>query len=493
MRKRRYLLGAALLAVSVAVAGCGGESSTSGTAATTAPQSQTETQAPETTEGETKETTEAETKGAEAASGGYTAGTYTATAKGNNGDVTVEVTFSDSAMESVTVVEHGETPGISDGALEKIPAQIIEQQSLNIDAVTGATNTSKAILAAVEDCVNQAGGDAAALLAKEAVKKEGVDQELTTEIVVVGAGASGTAAALQAAQSGAEVVVVEMTAAPAGQGTMAGGLFAKGSTQQIEAGEPVDNQWVYNQFIDTGNYQVNGALLSRVIQMSGNTVDWLIENGCQLTLTHLGSGSYYEHTTHPFDTLHGYTEGGTAGITDLFAGELAEDPTVFIEVGNPVDTGKRYEDSHTPADLMPEIQKAVEAGKIIVAESPEEMEEKLGMTHLAETIERYNELCDLGEDRDHFKSAKYLDKLEGTLYAVEITPSVFLGTLGGVEINQYCEVINEEGKALPGLYAAGSDTSGVYGNTYVYFEGGTLGYAYNSGRLAGERAGDYVK
>ena len=141
---------------------------------------------------------------------------------------------------------------------------------------------------------------------------------------------------------------------------------------------------------------------------------------------------------------------------------------------------------------MPEIEKAIEAGKIITAESPEEMEEKLGMTHLVETIERYNELCDQGKDTDHFKSGKYLDKLEGTLYAVEITPSVFLGTLGGVEINQYCEVIKEDGKAIPGLYAAGSDTSGVYGNTYVYFEGGTLGYAYNSGRLAGESAADYV-
>ena len=669
MRKRKYFLGAALLAVSVAV-GCGGDSSTSGTAQTTADQSQSQTEA---SEAETKEEETTDKVLTEQASGGYTAGTYTAAAKGNNGDVTVEVTFSDSAIESVTVIEHGETPGISDGALEKIPAQITEQQSLNIDAVTGATNTSKAILAAVEDCVNQAGGDAQALLTKEAVKKEGVDEELTTEIVVVGGGASGTAAALQAAQSGAKVVMVEMTAAPAGQGTMAGGLFATGSTQQIEAGEPVDDGWVYNQFIDTGNYQVNGALLSRVIQMSGSTVDWLIENGCQLTLTHLGSGSYYEHTTHPFDTLHGYTEGGTAGITalhssveesggtvlyntkatelimedgkaagircekedggiltihadavilatggfggneaqvaetfgdgfgvsrvatnigtgidmamsagadasydkaitmhyglsrggtswttalnsallnpylhvdvdgnrfmneeafifepikssnvikslpqkkayelfdstmidivkdqgyagitDLFAGELAEDPTIFIEVGNPVDTGKRYEDSHTPADLMPEIEKAIEAGKIITAESPEEMEEKLGMTHLVETIERYNELCDQGKDTDHFKSGKYLDKLEGTLYAVEITPSVFLGTLGGVEINQYCEVIKEDGKAIPGLYAAGSDTSGVYGNTYVYFEGGTLGYAYNSGRLAGESAADYV-
>ncbi len=109
-------------------------------------------------------------------------------------------------------------------------------------------------------------------------------------------------------------------------------------------------------------------------------------------------------------------EKGYAGITDLFAGELADDPTLFIEVGNTVDTGKRYKDSHTPTDIMPEIEKAVADGKIITAESPEEMAEKLGMTHLVETIGRYNALCDQGKDTDHFKSPEYLDKLEGTLY-----------------------------------------------------------------------------
>lgn len=667
MRKRGIWTAAALMAaISMTAAGC---SQNSGKTAATA-----ESTATASSESAAENAAGTQTAGGSTNTAGYTAGTYTASAKGNNGDVTVEVVFSDSAIESVTVKEHAETPGISDGALKKIPAEIVSQQSLNIDAVTGATNTSKAILEAAEDCVAQAGGDAQALLAKEAAKKEGVDEEMTTEIVVVGAGASGTAAALQAAQDGADVIIVEMTAAPAGQATMAGGLFATNSAQQQEAGEPCDNKWIYDQFITTGNYQVNGGLLSKIIQMSGDTADWLIENGCQLTLTHVGSGSYYEHTKHPFDTLHGYTEGGTAGvtalhnsikeasgtvlyntkatelimedgkaagikcekedggiltihadavilatggfggneekvaetfgdgfgvsrvatnigtgiemamsagadasydkaitmhyglsrggtswttalnsallnpylhvdvdgnrfmneeafifepikssnvikslpkrkayeifdstmidivkeqgyagITDLFAGELADDPTLFVEVGNTIDTSKRYEDSHTPTDIMPAIEEAIAAGKIVKAESSEELAEKLGMTHLTETIERYNELCGQGEDVDQFKSAKYLDKLEGTLYAVEITPSVFLGTLGGVEINQFCEVITEDGKAIPGLYAAGSDTSGVYGDSYVYFEGGTLGYAYNSGRLAGESAAAYVK
>ena len=162
-------------------------------------------------------------------------------------------------------------------------------------------------------------------------------------------------------------------------------------------------------------------------------------------------------------------------------------------MGHEIDTSASYEKSITPVDLTEEIEALVAEGKIISAESPKELAEKLDMTHLEDTIARYNELCDRGEDTDHFKSAEYLDRLEGTLYAVPITPSVFLGTLGGIEINSGCEVIDPQGKAIAGLYAAGSDTSGVYGNSYVFFEGGTLGYAYNSGRIAGQSAAEYVK
>ncbi len=70
--------------------------------------------------------------------------------------------------------------------------------------------------------------------------------------------------------------------------------------------------------METGNYQINGALLSKVIQLSGSTVDWLIENGCNLILAHPGTGAIYEHIeSHPFATIHGYVDGGVAGITAL--------------------------------------------------------------------------------------------------------------------------------------------------------------------------------
>lgn len=89
----------------------------------------------------------------------FQSGTYTAKAEGKMGSITVEVTFSETAIESITILDHQETPGISDAAIERIPTDIITWQSLAVDTVTGATHTSNAIIQAVTDCVLQAGGD----------------------------------------------------------------------------------------------------------------------------------------------------------------------------------------------------------------------------------------------------------------------------------------------------------------------------------------------
>ena len=79
------------------------------------------------------------------------AGTYTGVGDGRNGDIQVEVVVNENKIESVAVTAHEETPGISDPALEQIPAAIVEKQSLAVDTVAGATLTSEGILMAVEN------------------------------------------------------------------------------------------------------------------------------------------------------------------------------------------------------------------------------------------------------------------------------------------------------------------------------------------------------
>ncbi|MCH1941420.1 FAD-binding protein [Holdemania massiliensis] len=74
---------------------------------------------------------------------------------GMGGDVQVKVTMDGDRIVSVDLVQHSETAGISDPAIEQIPAQIVAQQSTDVDLVSGATITSKAIIAAVQDALSQ--------------------------------------------------------------------------------------------------------------------------------------------------------------------------------------------------------------------------------------------------------------------------------------------------------------------------------------------------
>lgn len=155
----------------------------------------------------------------------YTEGTYTAQAQGNNGPVTVSVTFSADAITEVAVTEHAETPGLSDRPIEEIPAAIVAHQSLGVDTISGATNTSNAILTAVADCVAQAGGDAEALKAVEVEAAPVEDIEATYDVVVVGGGGAGLTAAITAAQQGAEVILIEKAGALGGNTLIAGQGF----------------------------------------------------------------------------------------------------------------------------------------------------------------------------------------------------------------------------------------------------------------------------
>lgn len=89
-------------------------------------------------------------------SGKYRDGTYGGEATGNNGTVKVSVTVSSGKIKEVKVTDHKETPALSDPAIERVPANIVKKQTWDVDAVSGATNTSKAIKAAAKAALDQA-------------------------------------------------------------------------------------------------------------------------------------------------------------------------------------------------------------------------------------------------------------------------------------------------------------------------------------------------
>lgn len=96
--------------------------------------------------------------GCSGSSAAYKPGTYKGTAEGHNGDLTVEITVTESAITAVKVIDHQETDGISDGAFAEIPNAIVEANSADVDTVSGCTDTSEAIINAVKAALAEAKG-----------------------------------------------------------------------------------------------------------------------------------------------------------------------------------------------------------------------------------------------------------------------------------------------------------------------------------------------
>ena len=114
---------------------------------------------------------------------------------------------------------------------------------------------------------------------------------------------------------------------------------------------------------------------------------------------------------------------------------------------------------------------------------------------LQDTIDEYNEMCANGVDTKFHKPQKYLHPITGKgKYLVGKYYLAAYGTVGGVRINKYCEVLDKNHMPIEGLYSAGSDANTIYGDSYNFtLPGNTMGFAINSGRMAGESAAEYIR
>ena len=156
----------------------------------------------------------------------FTAGTYTGTAAGYNGSVSLKVTFSDSAVTAVEIDSEAETGHVGTPAYDIMFPDIIAANGTGVDAVSGATFTSRAVREAVNDAAQQANvSDLASFKKNTVVHEAQAPIEATYDVVVVGAGGAGMGAAAQAAQNGDTVLVIEKNAEIGGNTLVSGGAY----------------------------------------------------------------------------------------------------------------------------------------------------------------------------------------------------------------------------------------------------------------------------
>lgn len=209
-------------------------------------------------------------------------GTFEGTANGRNGALTTAVTFKDGKITDVKVLKHGETDMISNLALEKVPARIVEHQSLVVDGVAGASLTSRAIMTGASQAVKEAGGKPSEFYKKMPKKQpSNVAKTLDTTVVVVGSGASGMAAAVKSQMLGNKTILIEKMPYLGGDTILnAGTLIATGSRYQREVMKETKDspELAYKDIMRVGKNRNDPVLVKMTSEKAGSVVDWLIDD-----------------------------------------------------------------------------------------------------------------------------------------------------------------------------------------------------------------------
>lgn len=242
-----------------------------------------------------------------AAAAAYVPGTYTATANGINGPVTVTATFDEDSIVEVLLDVSGETPGIGAAAGDALREQILSVQGPQIDGVSGATVTSNAVKEALVDCINQAGGNAvlAEPVAEEAAEPtdirwprcepdytpmaagEGkiayeldpidpaqIIDERDVDVLVCGLGPAGFAAALSCAQHGLKTVVIEKNDTGTINSCTIGGIHDR--IHKLY-GVEFDEEEILGEAMNKNGYRGNQDLYRQLGKISGEAVDWWLD------------------------------------------------------------------------------------------------------------------------------------------------------------------------------------------------------------------------
>lgn len=304
----------------------------------------------------------------------YTPGTYTATARGM-GDVTVTMTFDESSILDVVVDAPNETAGIGDKAAQALKEAILSGQSDQVDAVAGASVTSRAVKEAAGRCIAQAMGvpyaDVTAAPAQAASTGKWYDEAyfakpapitdisetVEADVVVVGAGNGGCVAAVSAAELGAKVVWVEKNSGPI---TWAGEIGAYNSKLMKEEYGIEYTQAELNEIINDicryGSYEVDQRLVALWVNESGRTMDWFVDKMAQK-----GIKTFIE--TDMKDTLymnkvqtHTVYQGEFKELGPNFMGSQVANP-LWVEYADEMGVNRLFE--HTAMQLEQD-----EAGRV---------------------------------------------------------------------------------------------------------------------------------
>lgn len=541
-------------------------------------------------------------------------GTYEGKSHGFGGELTVNVTVTDSKITAVDVTAQTESAGVSDDILAAMPQRIVDEQSYAVDAISGATYTANAIKNAVKSALKAAGAQDGQFDSVPVYTQK--EETLDADVVVLGSGLAGITAAMEAKTAGANVIILEKLGRIGGSSVTSGGIvYATGSPINSEYdNDPADMAAYFQQ---RANGLADQALIDFGAQHSGESVKWLMDNGVAFMengiptglspaprgtfalegaaglirplkekLVTLGIPVYLETpatalsaaeggagyvvkaqskdtaytinakavvmATGGFDAsdelrakyspdaanasfmssvgntgdgiamgeavgaatlfrggvmgfravnpalpmmagVNGLVWAGTLGVTDegvRFVDESVDYPVYFTKM---VETGRDefyYIFDSASAELC---EVAVSQGMGFKADTIEDLATAAGMdaAALKATFDRYQELAAAGKDEDFGKANIAPLAAEGPYYAIRFKKAT-IASFGGLMINTSSEVLDADGNAIPGFYAAGECANGQFFDKEYPASGTMLSLSTTFGRMAGTNAANFA-
>lgn len=192
-------------------------------------------------------------------------------------------------------------------SFEEIRTRILDANTPHVDAITGATSQSEAVKKAVSKAMLKS--------SKALAAEEGADPNETksVDVVVVGSGGAGLAAAIQAHDEGANVLIVEKMPTIGGNTIKASaGMNAAETRFQRVKGIQDSKELFYQESLKGGGNKNDPELLRRFVENAPQAIEWLATRGIMLNDITTTGGMSIDRTHRPKDgsAVGGYLISG---------------------------------------------------------------------------------------------------------------------------------------------------------------------------------------
>lgn len=200
---------------------------------------------------------------------------------GKHGAIQIEVVSKDGAIERIDVLDSRESAGLGDVCMKKLGKLIVDNQTLNVDVVTGASLSSMAYLTAVAEALDKAGEKSSEWKKRDrAVQQPESDIPTAFDIVVVGTGGAGFTAAISAANKGQKVLLMEKLGVFGGSTALSGGEMAvPGNWIQQNSGLSDSSEQLANDMLEGGDHRGDPALVNVIANGVYDAAQWLTYEG----------------------------------------------------------------------------------------------------------------------------------------------------------------------------------------------------------------------